>query len=98
MLDALADFETQLRVDLFTEPELAALELADRLSLRQPEAVVDTCLRERLRKSYSAKETLELAMVCAVLVGMAKMLFAFDWADREQEPTPPKPAPDSSPK
>jgi len=36
-----------------------------------------------LQKHFSDAEIIELAMVMAVLIGMAKMLFAFNFVEKE---------------
>ena len=45
---------------------------------------VEPALQAELERLFDPPERMELAMTIAVLVGMAKMLFAFDWGEREQ--------------
>ena len=68
----------------FTEAEKAALELATVLSNAVQDGVVDEHLAAELRRHYTDGQIMELAMVIAILTGMARLLFAFDLADREQ--------------
>jgi hypothetical protein len=44
---------------------------------------VDETLLEELQKNFSDAEIIELAMVMAILIGMAKMLFAFNFVEKE---------------
>ena len=67
----------------FTEAEKAALALATVLSNAVQDGVVDEELATELRRHYADGQIMELAMVIAILVGMARLLFAFDLADRE---------------
>jgi alkylhydroperoxidase family enzyme len=48
-----------------------------------PRGYVDDVLEAQLKEHFSDGQIVELGMVCAQLVGMAKLLFAFDWADKE---------------
>ena len=45
--------------------------------------MVDEQLEDELRRHYTDGQIMELAMVIAILVGMARLLFALDLADRE---------------
>lgn len=67
----------------FTGAEKAALALATILSNAVPDGTVDEDLGARLRRNYTDGQIMELAMVIAILTGMAKLLFALDLADRE---------------
>lgn len=67
----------------FTEAEKAALALATVLSNAVQDGVVDEQLGAELRRHYTDGQIMELAMVIAILVGMARLLFALDLADRE---------------
>ena len=59
--------------------------LAESLSLKAPPGQrVDASLRAELDRLLDGPERMELAMTIAVLVGMAKMLFALDWGEREE--------------
>lgn len=66
----------------FSGREKAALKLAERLSLDSTRGVDETLLEE-LQKNFSDAEIIELAMVMAILIGMAKMLFAFNFFEKE---------------
>ena len=67
----------------FDEREKAALQLATVMAWTAPRGYVDDTLEAQLREYFSDAQIVELGMVCASLVGMAKLLFAFDWADKE---------------
>ena len=73
-----------IRSGPFTDAERAALALATLLSNAVQDGVVDEDLAAELRRHYTDGQIMELAMVIAVLVGMARLLFAFDLVDREQ--------------
>lgn len=68
----------------FTDAEKAALALATVLSNAVQDGVVDDRLAAELRRNYTDGQLMELAMVIAILVGMARLLFALDLADREE--------------
>jgi hypothetical protein len=53
------------------------------LSNATPDGPVDAELVARLQSEFSDGQIVEIAVVCAVLTGMAKLLFAFDWGERE---------------
>ncbi|GIW05352.1 MAG: hypothetical protein KatS3mg060_0157 [Dehalococcoidia bacterium] len=44
---------------------------------------MDDDLLARLQAEYTDGQIMEIAVVCAVLTGMAKLLFAFDLGERE---------------
>ena len=73
-----------IRSGPFTEAEKAALGLATVLSNAVQDGMVDDQLATELRRHYTDGQIMELAMVIAILTGMARLLFAFDLADREQ--------------
>ena len=66
----------------FSSREKAALRLAQRLSLYSKEDIDDSLLHD-LQENFSDAEIIEMAMVIAILVGMAKMLFAFNFVEKE---------------
>jgi len=68
----------------FAPAELAALEAARLISLTVPDAEIRPELRRSLEQFYSRAELLEILMVCAVLTGMAKLLFAMGWGEHEE--------------
>ena len=45
--------------------------------------MVDDTLMAQLQEHFSDAQIIELSMVCAVLSGMAKMLFALDVVEKE---------------
>ncbi len=49
-----------------------------------PDGPVDSSLMARLQAGFTNGQIMELAMVMAVLSGMAKLLFTFDLAEREE--------------
>ena len=73
-----------IRSGPFTEAEKAALALATVLSNAVQDGLVDEQLAAELHRHYTDGQIMELAMVIAILTGMARLLFAFDLADREQ--------------
>lgn len=73
-----------IRSGPFNEAEKAALGLATVLSNAVQDGMVDERLATELRRYYTDGQIMELAMVIAILTGMARLLFAFDLADREQ--------------
>lgn len=48
-----------------------------------PDGMVSEELLTRLRREFGEGQIVEIAMVIAVLCGMAKLLFTFDLAERE---------------
>jgi AhpD family alkylhydroperoxidase len=68
---------------VWSEEERAILEVAARMSLQQPGAVLDADLYARLRRFLDDGQIFELGMTMAVLTGMAKFLFTFDLVERE---------------
>lgn len=57
--------------------------LATVLSNAVADGSVNKELESQLRDHFSDGQIMELAMVIAVLTGMARLLFAFDLADKE---------------
>jgi AhpD family alkylhydroperoxidase len=68
---------------LFDARERAVLRLAEEMALPNMAGEVTPALAADLRRFFSEAEMVELAMVAAVLTGMAKMLFVFDLVSRE---------------
>jgi uncharacterized membrane protein len=56
--------------------------MATQLSNACADGQVDEDLMNALQKDFSDEQIVEMAIVTAVLVGMAKMLFAMNWAER----------------
>jgi AhpD family alkylhydroperoxidase len=67
----------------FDERDRAVMALADEMALPNMAGELSHEAAARLRRFFSDAEMVELAMVAAVLTGMAKMLFVFDLVSRE---------------
>jgi AhpD family alkylhydroperoxidase len=67
----------------FGARDRAVMALADEMALQNMRGEVTPALAAELRQYFDAAEMVELAMVAAVLTGMAKMLFVFDLVSRE---------------
>jgi AhpD family alkylhydroperoxidase len=67
----------------FDAKERAVLRLAEEMALPNMRGEVTPDLAAELRRFFSEAEMVELAVVAAVLTGMAKMLFVFDLVSRE---------------
>jgi AhpD family alkylhydroperoxidase len=78
-LDAIPEYET----GPFTEPEKAALALADVMVLTNPQGQLEPELYARLKQHFSDGDLYELGIIMAVLCGMAKFIFAFDLVEKE---------------
>ena len=78
-IEAVWDFEN----GPFDEAEKAAMRLAGVLSNAEPDGRVDQRLMAQLQTHFTDGQIMELAMVCAVITGMAKMIFAFDLAKKD---------------
>lgn len=78
-VDAIADY----RSGPFDERQKAALELADVMALTNAKGAVSQDLYDRMKQSFSDGELIELGLVMAVLVGMAKFIFAYDLVEKE---------------
>ena len=99
--DAISAGITQAQLDniidptpaLFDAKDLAVIELADQMKLQNMESQLTPDLYQRLRTYYSDKQIMEMGMICAVLTGMAKLIFTFDMVTREPQcPIRPQPA------
>lgn len=99
-VDALQAGLTQAQLDHVLEPtpehydakDLAVIELADQMKLQNMDGQLTPELYARLREYYSDKQIMEMGMICAVLTGMAKLIFTFDMVTRtEQCPITPPP-------
>jgi len=77
-LDAIDDYEN----GPFSEHKKAALALADVMVLTNPLGTVSPGLYARLKCSFSDAELVELGVIMAVLVGMAKFTFAYDLLEK----------------
>ncbi len=67
----------------FSDAEVAALRLADRLALTDPNGALDTALYAQLSQHFDDGDILELGMLAGLLAGMAKFMFAFDLVEKE---------------
>ncbi len=68
---------------VFDDRDRAVIRLAEEMALPNMAGEVTPDLQAALRRHFSEAEMVELAMVAAVLTGMAKMLFTFDLVSRE---------------
>jgi AhpD family alkylhydroperoxidase len=80
-IDALFAFDPAAPV--FDDRDRAVLALAGEMALQTMQGEVTPALAAELARFFSPAEIVELAMVAAVLTGMAKMLFVFDLVSRE---------------
>lgn len=69
--------------DLFTEAQHAVIEFADQMMLHNHDGQLTHSRYDRLRKHFSDSQIVEMAMVSAVLIGAAKMMFVLDLVPRE---------------
>lgn len=69
---------------VFDEKDLAVIELADQMKLQNMDGQLTATLHARLRKFYSERQIMEMGMICAILTGMAKLIFTFDMVTREE--------------
>ena len=60
------------------------LALCDEMAITNPHGYMDGELYDRLAPHFSDGEIFEIGMTMAVLSGMAKFLFCFDLAKREE--------------
>lgn len=92
-VDAQASGLTQQQLDHILEPsaeffderDLAVIELADQMKLQNMEGQLTPALHARLSRFYSDTQIMEMGMICAVLTGMAKLIFTFDMVTREEQ-------------
>lgn len=68
---------------VFDARDRAVLRLAEQMALPNMAGELTKEAAAELRRFFSEAEMVELAMVAAVLTGMAKMLFVFDLVSRE---------------
>lgn len=80
-IDALLDAEPAR--ELFTPAEHAVIEFADQMVLQNMDGQLTQERYDRLRAHFSDSQIVEMAMVSAVLVGAAKMMFVLDLVPRE---------------
>lgn len=69
---------------IFSPVEQAVLELADQFLMTNPQGHLDGPLYRRLREHFDDAQLLELGTVMSYLGGLAKMLFVFDMAEKEE--------------
>lgn len=87
--DALFDLEPDR--SLFSEVEMALIDLTDQMVLDNQEGHLDAELYGRLRRHLSDEQIVEISMVAAILVGAGKLTFVLDLVPREATcmlPTP----------
>lgn len=79
--------------EVFSDQDLAVIELADQMKLQNMDGQLTPALHARLSRYYSDRQIMEMGMVCAVLTGMAKLIFTFDMVTREEQcpVRPPRP-------
>jgi alkylhydroperoxidase family enzyme len=70
---------------LFDEKDLVVIELADQMKLQNMDGQLGPELYAKLRKFYNDRQIMEMGMICAVLTGMAKLIFTFDMVTREEQ-------------
>ena len=70
---------------VFDDRDRAVMRLAGEMALPNMTGEVTPALAAELRRFFSEAEMVELAVVAAVLTGMAKMLFVFDLVSREAD-------------
>lgn len=80
-IDAL--LEPDPAAELFTEAELAVIEFADQMMAHNMDGLLTRERYERMRRHFTDAQIVEMAMVSAVLVGAAKMMFVLDIVPRE---------------
>jgi alkylhydroperoxidase family enzyme len=71
--------------DVFDDRDLAVLALAEQMTLQNMDGQLTPELHARLRRHYDDKQIMEMGMICAVLTGMAKLIFTFDMVTREEQ-------------
>ena len=81
--DQIENFENQ-NLDVFSKADLAVMDLAERLSMSNPNGTLDPSLYSRLREHFCDAEIIELGFVGSILTGVAKFLFAFDLVEKEE--------------
>ncbi len=69
---------------IFTDAERAVLALADEMLLTNPQGHLEPELYQELRRHFDDPEILELGTVMSFLGGLAKFLFVFDLAEKEE--------------
>ncbi len=67
-----------------SDADKAVMKLADLMSMgADPGSVLESELYQELSQNFSDGDILELAMTLALLAGMARFIFAFDLAEKE---------------
>ncbi len=80
-IDAL--FDAHPEAGLFSDLELAIIDFADQMILSNQDGELDKSLYDRLRKHLSDEQIVEMSLVAAVLIGVAKLGFTLKLRDRE---------------
>lgn len=69
---------------IFSDVEIAVLELADEFLMTNIQGHLEPELYAKLHKHFDDAQILELGTVMSYLGGLAKMLFVFDMAEKEE--------------
>ena len=69
---------------VFTEAERAVLALADEMLMTNVQGHLEPALYTELRRHFDDAQILELGTVMTFLGGLAKLLFVFDLAEKEE--------------
>jgi len=69
---------------VFDEAEQAVLALADEMLMTNQQGHMSSALHAELRRHFSDADILELGTVMSFLGGLAKFLFVFDLAEKEE--------------
>ena len=88
---ALAAGITQEQIDNFREPtaelfsdqDLAVMELADHMLLHNPEGRLNRPLYDRLKQHFTDAQIMEMGHLAAVMTGYLKLMFVFDLVPKE---------------
>ena len=81
--EQIENFENQT-LDVFSKADRAVMDLAERLSMSNPNGTLDPSLYSRLREHFCDAEIIELGFIGSILTGVAKFLFAFDLVEKEE--------------
>lgn len=75
----------ELEFEGFSAQDRSVLRLADLMSMgAAPGSVLEEPLFRNLRNHFSSADILELALTFSILAGIARMIFAFDFAVKEK--------------
>jgi alkylhydroperoxidase family enzyme len=68
---------------LFSDADLAVLDLADQMLIHNPQGRLDQALYARLKRHFSDAQIMELGHLAAVMTGYLKLMFTFDLVPKE---------------